>query len=250
MSGTKHLEEGEVAAVLDLAILVAIVERDVLDISLVEILLTRPLKSISPGLVTEPVTDEVSVASVDQYWNLLKDTWHKTVEGLHPVALEKEVTVDVKVATVIAADFNAELLLNGFLIQVLADPAKGRIAEVVGVFALTTDVVDILSSSLVRTEHSIVAVDARWNARPNALAIVAVLNETLATGKSIFHSLALAVVENSWVTTLSTCHWLIVLVLGKTISKTITNEDGLEIDVAFLVRENLGSENWNVVARI
>jgi hypothetical protein len=34
------------------------------------------------------------------------------VERLHPVALEEEVSVDVEIAAVIAADFNTELFLN------------------------------------------------------------------------------------------------------------------------------------------
>lgn len=146
MSSTEYLEEGEVAAVLDLPVLVAIIKFDVLDIRLVEILLARPLESFGPGLVTEPVADEISITSVDQDWDLLKDAWYKTVEGLHPVPLEEEVTVDVKVATVVAADFNTELLLNLLLVQVLANPAKGGVAKIAGVFALATDVIDILET--------------------------------------------------------------------------------------------------------
>jgi hypothetical protein len=104
---TKDLEEGEVSAVLNLSILVAVIKLDVLDAGLVEVLLTRPLESLSPGLVSEPVADEVSITSIDQDWDLLENAWHKAVERLHPVTLKQEVSVDIKVAAVVAADFNA-----------------------------------------------------------------------------------------------------------------------------------------------
>jgi hypothetical protein len=116
--------------VLDLSELVAVVELQVLDISLIEVLLTRPLKSVGPGLVAEPVADEISVTSVNKDWDLLEDSWHEAVEWLHPVTLEEEVAVDIEVAAVIAANFDAELLLDICLVQEFADPAKSRVAEV------------------------------------------------------------------------------------------------------------------------
>jgi len=250
MSRTKHLKEGQVAAILDLAVLVTVVKGDVLDISLVEILLARPLESIGPSLVAKPVANEIGITSVDQDWDLLEDTWHKTVERLHPVSLEKEVSVNIKIAAVVATNFNTEFLLNRLFVQILANPAKSRVAEVVGILALTTDVVDILSGSLIRTNHSIVAVDTGRNARPNTLAIIAILDEALTARKSVLHSLAFTIIKNSWVTTLSTSHWLIVLVLSKAISKTVTNQDRLEVNVAFLVRQDLGIEDWDVVTSV
>merc|ERR1711977_26654 len=116
VTSTEDLKEGEVAAVLDLAVLVTTVKLDVL--------LSWPLKCLGPGLVTEPVADEISITSVDQDWDLLKNAWYETVEWLHPVTLEKEVSVDIEVAAVIAADLNAKLLLNIGLVQELADPAE------------------------------------------------------------------------------------------------------------------------------
>lgn len=144
VTSTENLKEGEVPTVLDLAILVAIIELDVVDASLVEGLLTRPLKSLSPRLVSEPVADKVGITSIDQNWDLFEDAWHKTVEWLHPVALEKEVSIDIEVAAVIAADFDTKFLLDFLLVQIFADVAKSRIAEVAGVFALATDIIDIL----------------------------------------------------------------------------------------------------------
>lgn len=108
VAGAEDLEESKVATGLNLAILVAVVEFDVVDAGLVEGLLSWPLKSLSPGLVSEPVADEISITGVDQDWDLLENAWNNTVERLHPITLEQEVAVDVEVAAVIAANFNAE----------------------------------------------------------------------------------------------------------------------------------------------
>jgi hypothetical protein len=70
------------------------------------------------------------------------------VERLHPVALKQEVSVDIKVAAVVAADFNAELLLDLSLVQKFADITKSRIAEVAGILAFATDIINILEDML------------------------------------------------------------------------------------------------------
>lgn len=124
VSSTEDLHEGKVAAGLDLSKLLSIIELQILDRGLVEILLARPLEGFSPTLVAEPVADEVSIASIDQDWDLLKDAGNKAVEWLHPVTLEQEVPVDVKVARVIAADFSTECLHDIRPVQVLADVAE------------------------------------------------------------------------------------------------------------------------------
>jgi hypothetical protein len=80
-----------------------------------------------------------------------------------------------------------------------------------------------LTSSLVGANESIVAINARRNAGPNAFAIIAVLDQALAAGESIVHSLTFALVENRWVSTLSAGHRPIVFILGKSISKTIAD---------------------------
>jgi hypothetical protein len=66
VSGSEHLQECEISTRLDLAVLVTVVKLNILDIGLVEILLTWPLKPFSPGLVPEPVANEISIASIDQ----------------------------------------------------------------------------------------------------------------------------------------------------------------------------------------
>ena len=88
---------------------------------------------------------------------------------------------------------------------------------------------------MIWADQSIVAVNACWNARPNALAIVAVLDQALAARKSILHSLAFALIKDSRPSTFTTGHWLVIFVLGKPISKTVTDQDRLQVDVALLV---------------
>jgi hypothetical protein len=127
---TEDLKECEVSAVLDLAIFVTIIKFDIVDAGLVEILLTWPFKSFSPGLVPEPVADEVCVTSINQDWDLLENAWYKAVKWLHPVSLEQEVSINIEVAAVVAAHFDAELLLHFSLVQIFADIPEGRIAKV------------------------------------------------------------------------------------------------------------------------
>jgi len=242
--------KGEVATALESTSLFTALELEVLGLGGVEILLSGPFESFGPSLVSEPVANVIGITSIDQDWDLLNDAWDQSVEGLHPVTLEKEVSVDVKVTAVIAADFNAELLLDFRLVQELTDPSKSRVAQVAAIFALATDIVNVLSSSLIWSNHSIVAVNACRNARPNTLAVIAVLDQALATWKCVVHSLTFAGIEDSWVSTLSASHWSVVLILGKTIGQSVTDKDRLEVDVALLVRQDFGGEDGNVVTGI
>ena len=81
------------------------------------------------------------------------------MEGLHPVASKQEVSIDVKVATVVALNLDPECFPDLRLIEPLADVSELGVAEVAAVFALSSDVVDVLPRTLIRTHHSIVAVD-------------------------------------------------------------------------------------------
>lgn len=103
---------------------------------------------------------------------------------------------------------------------------------------------------LVWANHSIVAVDACRHTRPDTLAIIAVLDEALAAGKCVLHGLAFTIIKHSWVSTLTASHGLVVFILSQTISKTVTNENGLQVDIALLMRQDLGSEDGDVVASI
>jgi len=176
VAGSEDLEEGEVTTVLDLAVLLATAKFDVFNISLVEGFLPRPFECLSPGLVSKPVADVISITSVDQNWDLRKDARNEPVEWLHPITLEKEVSVDIEVATIIAANFSAKLGLDFLQVQVLGNVAEGRIAEVARVLTLATDIINVLSGFLVWPDERIVAINTCRHARPNTLAIIAVLD--------------------------------------------------------------------------
>lgn len=251
MSRTIDLHEREVAAGLDLAVLLlGFTKVEVLDIGTVELLLARPLQSLSPGLVAEPVADKVGITGVDQDGDLLEDLGNKAVERLHPVTLEEEVAVDVKVAAVIAIDLSTNGVANLLLVQVFADPAESAVAEVAAVLTLATDVIDVLTGALVRSNEGIVAVDGGRDTAPDATALITVVDQRLAAGKGVVHALALALAENGRVATLSAGHGTVVLILGVGISQAVADKDGLEVDVAVLVGENLRSENRDVVSGI
>jgi hypothetical protein len=66
------------------------------------------------------------------------------VEWLHPVTLEEEVSVDVKVATVIGADLDTEFCLNILLVEVLADPSESGVTQVARILTLATNIIDVL----------------------------------------------------------------------------------------------------------
>ncbi|GJC86760.1 hypothetical protein ColLi_09599 [Colletotrichum liriopes] len=250
VAGAVELHKGEVAAGLDLAVLVTLADGQTLDLGLVEALLAGPLESLGPGTVAEPVADVVGVTSVDENGNLLKKLGDDAVERLEPIACEEEVAVDVEVAAVVAVDLGTEGILDLILVEVLADPAKSRVAEVAAVLALAADVVDVLAGALVGADEGVVAVDAGGNARPDTAGVVAVLDQALAAGESVVHGLAFALVEDSGVATLAASHGTVVAVLGPAVGQTVTDQDALQVDVAVLVGENLRGENGNVVAGV
>lgn len=254
VAGAVDPHEGEVAVGLDLTDLLALVlvllHLEVLQLGRGILGLSRPFESLGPGLVAEPVADVVGITGVDQDGDLLQETGDKTVVGLHPVTVEEEVTVDVKVARVVPFDLGTHSLADLALVQVFAHITHALVAEVARVLALAADIVDILSGALVGTDHGVVAVDRGGNANPGALRVIAGLDHLLAAGQGIVQGLAGALVQDSGVATLTAAHGTVVLVLSKTIGQTVTDENRLEVDVALLVSQDLRSEHGNVVTSI
>jgi len=250
VAGGVQTHEGKVAGALDGANLAVVAEElEVIERRLLVVLVAGPLKRVGPGKVAEPVADEVGVTSVDQDGDLLEDTGDKAVEGLHPVTLEEEVAVDVHVAGVVLADLCTESLHDIGAVQILLDPLKLVVAEIAA-RALGADIVRVLTSALVRTDHGVVAVNAGGHARPNALAVVARLDELLAARERVVHSLALLLIEHSGPATITAGHWAVVLVLSKAVGQTVADQDRLEVDIALLVRQNLRSEDGDVVTSV
>ena len=254
MASAKDTGEGKVAVGLDLADLLANVlvlhDLEILKLSSGELLLAGPLKSLRPGLVAKPVADEVGITGINQNGDLLKDSGDEAVVRLEPVTGEEEVTVNVEVARVVAVNLSTDSVADALLTEILADVAHTLVAEVALILALAANVIDVLAGALVRSEHGVVTVDGGRNANPGALAVVARLNHALAAAQSVVHGLAGALVENSGVTTVTTSHGTVVLVLGQAIGETIANENRLEVDVALLVSENLGSHDGDVVTSV
>lgn len=254
MAGTVDTGEGKVAVRLDLTNLLTnvLVVDDLERLKLLggKVLLAGPLKGVGPGLVTEPVADEVSITGVDQNGDLLEDTGHKAVVRLEPISVEQEVTVDVKVARVVTIDLGTNGIAHTLLAKVLADPAHALVAEVARVLALAANVVDVLTGALVGANHGVVTVNRGGDADPRALAVVARLNHALAAVQRVVHGLASALVNNSGVATITAGHGAVVLVLGKAISETVTDQNGLQVDVALLVGQNLRSHDRDIVTSV
>jgi hypothetical protein len=210
---------------------------------------TGPLKLIDPSLVTEPIADVVSIAGIDEDRNLSENLRHKGVVRLHPVTSEHEVAVDVHVAAVVRANLGSDGLHNLGPVKVFSDPAKSSVAKI-AIFARTTNVVDIATGALVGTNHVVVAVHGGGHAEESTAGFLATRDETLATLEGVVHGLALALAENSLVATLTAGHGAVVLVLSVGVSQTVTNENGLKVDVAVLVGQDFGSKDRNVVTSV
>ena len=183
---------------------------------------------------------------IDEDWNFGDNTGDKAVERLHPVTLEQEVAVDVKVAAVVARSLGTKRFHDFLLVQVFTDPLKVLVAQIASL-ALLADIIHILSGALVGAHHGVVAVNRSRHAGPNGLAVVAILDEGSAARVGILHRLTVAGIQDSGPSTFAASHGLVVLVLCQAVGETVANCDGLEIDVAFLVAEDLGSEDGDVV---
>ena len=246
--------EGEVAVGLNLADLLTnvlvLLNDKILQLGIGELGLAGPLESLRPGLVAEPVADEIGITGVDENGNLLKQARHQAVERLHPVAVEEEVTVDVEVARFVTLSLGADSLPHVLLVEVVADVAHALVAQVGLILALSANIVDVLAGALVRSQESVVTIDRGWDTNPGALAVVARLNHLLATGQSVVHSLAALLVQNSRVATVTAGHWAVVLILSETVGQAVSNKHGLEVDVALLVGQNLRSKGGDVVASV
>jgi hypothetical protein len=164
--------------------------------------------------------------------------------------VEEEVAVDVKVAGVVAINLGTDSFADLTLVQVLANIAHTLVAQVTRVLTLAPNIVDVLAGSLVRSNEGVVAVDRSRDANPGTLRVVARLDHRLATRQSVIHRLAAGFVQNSRITTIAASHGAVVVVLGQTIGETIANENGLQVDVALLVRQNLRREYWDVVTSV
>ena len=129
MTSTKDLHESEVTTCMsDLTILVSIIEFQILNLGIVESLLSWPLKCQGPGLVTEPIADIVCISCVDENWDLLKDAWDEAMERLEPIPSEQKRSIDIEVARIVFGYLNTKFTLDIGTVEVVRDPAKSRVA--------------------------------------------------------------------------------------------------------------------------
>lgn len=249
MASAVDLHESEVARGLDLAVLLA-VGLEGRELGALEVLVAGPLELVGPSLVTEPVADEVGIAGVDEDGNLLQNTGHEEVERLHPVTLEEEVAVDVSVAAFVVVDsLDAEGGHDVPLVQVLVNVVETGVAET-ATLAIYAHVVGVATRLLVGSEDLVVAVDGGRHTAEPALAFIAAADHGLAARKSIVHGLAVTLGQDSVVATFAAGHGAVVRVLGVGVSQTVADQNGLEVDVAVLVRQNLRGKDGNIVASI
>lgn len=212
---------------LELAVILGVLANlYTLALSLGEALVARPLKFVGPGLVSEPVADKVSVTSIDQDRDLIQDLGNKSEVGLHPVTLQQEVAVDIKVAAIVAVHLGTKSLHDLGLVQPLGNILELVIAKVAAL-AVSANIVRVAATALVRSNHSIIAVNACGNTGPDALGVVARLDQGLAAGKSVVEALALALVKNSRVAALTASHGAVVLVLSIAVGQAIANKNAL-----------------------
>lgn len=251
MTGLVDPQESKMSGTLDLTdALSAIGHLEILELNLIESSLSRPLQSLGPSVVSKPVANEISITGIDKNGDFLEKIRNKSVVRLHPVTGEQEVPVDIEVAGIVAIDFGTDGIDNTLFIQEFGNPAEVGVAEVGAILARSTDIVDVGAGALVRSHHDVVAVDGSWNAGPDALGFVAAGDHASATWVGVLHTLALRLVKNGWVATLSAGHGFVVFVLGEAIGETVSDEDGLQVDVAILVGEDLVGEDGDVVTGV
>ena len=150
---------------------------------------------------------------------------------------------------IIAVNLCAKGFHNLWLVEPFVDPSKLSVTER-SIFAWNTDIVRVLSCSLVGSDDGIVAVDSRRNTWPDTLAIVTAFNEWLASRERVVHSLTLAFFYNGWPATIAASHRPVVFVLREAVGKTVTDQDRFQIDVSLLVTHNLRREYGYVMSRI
>lgn len=253
MSASEEAHEGEVTAGLHLTDNLAragvVDDGQVLHFSRGKFGMVRVLERLCPGLVAQPVADEIGITGIKEDGHLSNESRNETVERLHPVAAEEEVAVNIHVAGIVGADFGAQRIHHLGLVQIFADILQLGVAEIAA-FAVGPYIIGVAASALVRADDCVVAVDRSGNAGPRALAVVASFNHGKTTGQSIIHGLAAGWIQHRWVSTFTTGHGSVVWVLGERISQPISNQNGLEVDVAVLMSHNLGSKYWDIMSRI
>lgn len=229
MTGAVDSQEGEVFVVLDFTCGL-LTHGPGPDWQQLELVVSGPWELVSPGLVAQPVADKVLVSRVDQHWQAgLQQLDDGLMVGLHPVTSQKEVSVDVEVAAFVQVDLGTHLGLDLVEVQVVVDVLQVGVAQVRAV-AHGTDVVHVSACLLVRTHLGVVTVDRGRDTTPHGLGGVTCFDEAQASWERVEHRLTLFGLQHRRLATLTTGHWLVVLVLHKRVGKTVTNQDRRQVE--------------------
>lgn len=139
------------------------------------------------------------------------------MEGLHPVTGKQEASIDIEIAAIVAVNFSAQGLEDIWLVEVFGDPTELLVAKGSRILTFRANVIGVLTSSLVGTDHSVVAINRSRQAVPAALSTIAAINERLTLGEGVVHGLAFALTEDAGPPPITTCHGSVVFVLSQAI---------------------------------
>ena len=103
---------------------------------------------------------------------------------------------------------------------------------------------------MIRSDHSVVAVDGCRNTRPDALTVVAALDQGPTTRHRIVHRVAFTFAEYCRIPSFAASHRSVVVILCESIGQAIANEDRLEVDITLLVAEDLRGKDGDVVSSV
>ena len=149
------------------------------------------------------------------------------MERLHPVTREQEVPVHIEIAAIVAVNFGSKRVQNLRLVHPFSNPPNLLVAKGSSVATFGTNIVGVLSTSLIWADDCIVTIDGSRNTGPNTFAAITTLDKRQAAWECIVHALAFAFIKNSWPATSTTCHGPIMLILGQAVDEAIPNKDRL-----------------------
>lgn len=215
-----------------------------------EFFVVLPRQDVGPCPVTQPVADEILVTGINQDGQILiQKVRHGCVVGLHPVPCKQEVSVDVEITGFVVVDFCTDGFLYIVLVQVVVDILQSWVAQIAA-FTFLSDVVNVFTGTLVRSQLGVVTVDGGWNTRPDGLRVVARLDQAQTTLQRVLHGGTLFGGQDGRFATFTASHWLVVIVLGQGVGEPITNHDRGQVKVSVLVGQNLRGEHRDVMASV
>jgi len=215
----------------------------------VETLVAIPWEGKSPGLVAHPVTDEISIAGVDEH---LDSSFKHRREGvllsLHPVI--GKLLVDLHVARFPGGGGGGDT--KSFTGGVEAKPSRGSREVVTQArnLALDADVIGVEPGCFVWSDHFLVALVLGLTADRGV--VLALVDELDAAWSLELHSHVGEAADGFHIVSVLVRHIGVILVLNGWIGETVSNSDTLEVDlreavVGLIAFEHGVGNIWGVV---